>query len=241
MEKKRLTLTLAMLFCSLTLSNSALAEPEPTEPKPKEVNTEQTSNELDADENEQNQAQENAEVASSIVAVSPYEMYITDELFVFIHSGSSNRYRIIGRVAASEKVTIISKDQSTGWLEVQLNDKKTGWLDANMLVDNAGVKAKLATANEKIKQLNLRISKLGSVSTDDLSKLENQITELNATNTELTNKLMAKEQEAQDLRASIKQTDETKRILAKLYDVGAVVLGVFVGWLLTRRKKNQWV
>ncbi|MFT6530351.1 MAG: SH3 domain protein [Psychrosphaera sp.] len=244
MDKKRIKLSLTILVCGLTLSNFIFATPtvEPTEPTPKTVTpTEKTNDEPQAATDVATTIEQTEEPVSSIVQVTPYQMYVTDQLFVFLHSGSSNRYRIIARVAASEQVTILSKDENTGWLEIKLKDGKTGWIDSTMLEKTAGVKAKLASANAQIDELNVKISKLGSVSTDDLKNLEDEITKLTETNAALSQQLITATQESETLRASIKESDETKRILAKLYDVGAIVIGVFVGWLLTRRKKNQWV
>lgn len=245
MENKRIKLTIAMLLCGLTLSNSALAEPEvePTEPETKAVNAEEKTDTATIPETVAAPAvvAETVEKKSPIVKVTPYEMFISDELFVYIHSGSSSRYRIIGRVPASDKVTVITKNVNTGWLEIKLSDNKTGWIDSTLLVDTAGVKAKLATANATIKDLNVKMSKLGKVSTDDLEVLETEIAQLTTSNSTLSEKLLAATTENETLRASVEQIDETKRILAKLYDVGAVLLGVFVGWLLTRRnKQKQW-
>jgi SH3 domain protein len=243
MENKRIKLTIAMLLCGLTLSNSVFAEPEvePTEPATKVVNADETAEATTTPVTEVAPVAAVVEKKSPIVEVKPYEMYVSDELFVFLHSGSSSRYRIIGRVAASEKVTVITKNVNSGWFEIKLSDNKTGWIDSTLLVDTAGVKAKLATANATIKDLNVRISKLGTVSTDDLKVLENEIAELTNTNAALSKQLSTATTENETLRASVEQIDETKRILAKLYDVGAVLLGVFVGWLLTRRnKQKQW-
>jgi SH3 domain protein len=245
MENKRIKLTIAMLLCGLTLSNSALAEPEvePTEPETKAINAEEKTDAASTPETVAVPAvvAKTVEKKSPIVKVTPYEMFISDELFVYIHSGSSSRYRIIGRVPASDKVTVITKNVNTGWLEIKLSDNKTGWIDSTLLVDTAGVKAKLATANATIKDLNVKMSKLGKVSTDDLEVLETEIAQLTTSNSTLSEKLLAATTENETLRASVEQIDETKRILAKLYDVGAVLLGVFVGWLLTRRnKQKQW-
>jgi len=244
MENKQIKRHVATLICGLLLSNSIFANQavEPTEPTKQVVTPEQNAEDGAAASAENTEATVTEQVApkSSIVEVTPYEMFITDQLFVFIHSGSSNRYRITARVPASEKVTIISKDESTGWLEIKLSDNKTGWIDSTMLANTAGVKSELAKANAKIKDLNVQISKLGKVSTDDLTVLEDEIAKLTKNNALLSEQLLTVTNENQTLLSSIKDIDETKRILAKLYDVGGIVIGVFVGWLLTRRRKEKW-
>ncbi len=233
----------ATLICGLLLSSNIFASPavEPTQPEVKVVTPEPKSENSAAviEETEETTAQKSGP-KSSIVSVAPYEMFITDQLFVFIHSGSSNRYRITARVPASEKVTIISKDESTGWMEIKLSDNKTGWIDSTMLAKTAGVKYELASANAKIKALKVQMSKLGKVSTDDLTVLEEEIATLTKNNALLSEQLLTVTNENQALLTSVQDIDETKRILAKLYDVGGIVIGVFVGWLLTRRRKEKW-
>lgn len=243
MENKQIKRRVATLICGLLLSNNIFAnqEVEPTEPEIKVIVSEPNSEDsvtpvVDSEE----ATTEPVTPKSSIIEVTPYEMFITDQLFVFIHSGSSNRYRITARVPASDKVTIISKDESTGWLEIKLSDNKTGWIDSTMLATTAGVKYKLDTANAKIKSLKVQMSKLGKVSTDDLTVLEDEILTLTKNNTLLSEQLLTVTNENKTLLTSIKDIDETKRILAKLYDVGGIVIGVFVGWLLTRRRKEKW-
>lgn len=247
MENIRIKRHAATLICGLLLSNYVFANQaiEPTEPEVKVVTPEQVEKKpedstITSVEKTEDTITQQAPPKSSIVEFTPYEMFITDQLFVFIHSGSSNRYRITAKAPASEKVTVISKDDSTGWLEIKLSDNKTGWIDSTMLANTAGVKSKLDKANAKIKALKVQMSKLGKVSTDDLTVLEDEIASLTNNNALLTNQLLTVTNENQALLSSIQDIDETKRILAKLYDVGGIVIGVFVGWLLTRRRKEKW-
>ncbi|MGO1296709.1 MAG: TIGR04211 family SH3 domain-containing protein, partial [Vibrio sp.] len=39
------------------------------------------------------------------------EHYISDELFTYMHSGPTNKYRIIGSVNAGEKVKILDENK----------------------------------------------------------------------------------------------------------------------------------
>lgn len=237
--------TLALFIGALVATDVVANEP-PAEPTPETVTT---ANEAVSDPSTSNEtaAETVSEVETQVqpvqtqVAVTPYTNYVTEQLYIFVHAGSSTRYRIIGRILSGEAVTVVGKDNETGWLEVRYDNDKTGWVNDDNLVAEPGLKQALVKAEQTIKEQATRIDKLSSINSDDVDELKAQLEQAQQQNTQLAEKLLLASQDNQKLQAAVKQADETKRILAKLYDVGGVLLGVFFGWLLTRRKRSQWV
>ena len=176
--------------------------------------------------------------SSTVESVTPYNLFVTDELFVFMHSGGSTRYRIIGRVAASEEVKIIAKDSESGWLQVELANGRQGWIDNAVLVETAGKKAQLAEAQAQVASLTTRVSSLDDGSEETIEVLNAEVTQLQQTNQALQQQVEELTNQNTELENSKIQTEQTQKILDKLYDVGAVLLGVFAGWLITRRRKS---
>jgi len=188
--------------------------------------------------------------SSTIEQVEEYNRYVTERLFVFIHSGSSTQYRIIGRAAAGEELKVIARDTETGWLQIEQANGRQGWIDNSVLVESSGSKGQLDQAQAEIASLKQQLSEQADNSADEtINQLNNEIGNLTLANEELTRQvdeltqqntqiasLKAKNAE---LEGSIVQADQTQKILDKLYDVGAVLLGVFAGWLLTRRRKSS--
>lgn len=179
-----------------------------------------------------------AEPESTISTVTPYQMFVTDDLFIFVHSGSSNRYRIIGRIGASEAVQVIAKDSETGWLQVNYDTTKTGWVNSNMITATSGTKGQLSLAEKKIEELEAKISKNDNQPDVDVEQLNAQIAQLQSDNQSLLAQVASVQSEKDQLQASIIEVDETRKILDKLYDVGVILIGIFVGWLLSRRKRS---
>ena len=184
------------------------------------------------------------------VEVDPYQKFVTEKLYVFIHSGSSTRYRIIGRAAAGESLNVIARDSETGWLQIEQSNGRTGWVDNSVLVDNAGSKGELEIAQAKITELENQLKVQAESSSDEaLAQLNGEVGNLTLANEELTRQVNElKEQNAQidvlkaknlELENSIVDTDQKQKMLEKLYDAGTVILGVFVGWLITRRRKSS--
>ena len=200
---------------------------------------------------EQNQeVAESDDQVSTVVEVEPYKKFVTEKLYVFIHTGSSTRYRIIGRAAAGEELNVIGRDTETGWLRIEQANGRTGWVDNSVLVDNAGTKGELDAAKAKIAELENRIKLQAESSSDEaLAQLNTEVGNLTIANEELTRQVNELEQKnAQidvlkaknlELENSIVDTDQKQKMLDKLYDAGTVILGVFVGWLITRRRKSS--
>lgn len=199
------------------------------------------------------QTQDNTEQTteqSTIVEVDPYKQFVTEKLYVFIHSGSSTRYRIIGRAAAGEELNVIARDTETGWLQIEQANGRTGWVDNSVLINNAGSKGELAAAQARITELEKQLKAQAESSSDEaLAQLNGEVGNLTIANEELTRQVSElTEQNAQidvlkaqnlELENSIVKTDQTQKILEKLYDAGTVLLGVFVGWIITRRRKSS--
>lgn len=245
MEKT--TAILPLSFALLLFQASVSAEPE-TPPVPaiqnaEQVNESESNNEQTANqgETEQQGSESEQEASRTVEEVSPYQRYITEQLYVFMHSGGSNEYRIIGRVEAGEAVTVTAQDVESGWLQIKTSSGREGWVNNNNLVEQAGVKKRLADANQQINKLQSELRAIRNSSSNNTEELSNQVTQLTEQNTNLITQLETATVENQQLKTSMQEFDETKRVLAKLYDVGSVLIGVFFGWLLTRRKKNQWV
>lgn len=242
MDKKIKKLSLLVLIPSFLLTFFVNSEPTTEALLLQQTSNSETvqenTSEQETNEAEPEAAEQSNEPESTLTSVTPYKMYVTDQLFVFVHSGSSNRYRIIGRIPASEQVEVIAKDQDSGWLQVNYENTKTGWVDSSMITSNSGTKGELEQAQQQITELEAKIKKLDTQPDIDIDQVNAQITNLRNKNNELLNQIEIVNSEKARLQASIKEVDETRKILDKLYDVGVILIGIFVGWLLSRRKRS---
>ncbi len=217
------------------------SQAETTETQQQAVETETTqTQQTDAAETEQN----------TVEQLEPYNRYVTERLYIFIHTGASTRYRIIGRAAAGEELKVIARDTETGWLQIEQANGKTGWVDNSQLVNNAGAKGELKIALNKITDLEQQLTAQANSSSEEaLAQLNSEVGSLTIANEELTRQLdELKQQNAQidvlkakniELENSVVDADQKQKMLDKLYDAGTVLLGVFVGWLITRRRKSN--
>lgn len=210
--------------------------------------TEQQAVDTAAEQTEQ--VDQNQSEQSATEQVEPYNQFVTERLYIFIHSGASTRYRIIGRAAAGEELKVIARDTESGWLQIEQSNGRTGWVDNSQLVNNAGARGELKIAQDKITELEEQLKlQANSSSEEALAQLNSEVGNLTIANEDLTRQINElQQQNAQidvlkaknlELENSIVDTDQKQKMLDKLYDAGTVLLGVFVGWIITRRRKSS--
>ena len=86
--------------------------------------------------------------------------FISDALFVYLHSGPSNQYRIVGTLNAGQSVTYLGEDSETGYAQVQYEDNKTGWLPKEYVTYTPGLVSQLANLQQEHASSNERMLQL---------------------------------------------------------------------------------
>lgn len=168
--------------------------------------------------------------------------FISDALFVYLHSGPSNQYRIVGTLNAGQSVTYLGEDADTGYAQVQYEDGKTGWLPKEYVTYTPGLVSQLETLKAEYANHN-----------ETLMSLEQQRDQLNAQlNQAVAERQTALEQLEQANRAyeQLKvQVEATQTsIWQKPMVLGSLILlaGLIVGLLLPllmpkRRDSERWM
>lgn len=168
--------------------------------------------------------------------------FISDALLVYLHSGPSNQYRIVGTLNAGQSVTYLGADADTGYVQVQYDDGKTGWLPKEHVTFTPGLVSQLETLKAEHAQHN-----------ETLMALEQQRDQLNAQlNQAVAERQTALEQLEQANRAyeQLKVQAETTQISIwqKPMVLGSLILlaGLIVGLLMPllmpkRRDSERWI
>lgn len=187
--------------------------------------------------------------------------YISDDVLIYMHSGPSTQYRIVGTLKAGEAVTFLQADPTTNFAQITTNRNKTAWIDGKMLSRKASLKARtpklqaeLARTKKALAQINnknaQKLEKITGSNRDVLNAKEALIKEKTDAISTLTTKNKMLTEEAVKLRtenASLaarldtKQEDEQHRF----FMLGALVLGLglIAGLIIPsirfRKKKND--
>lgn len=167
--------------------------------------------------------------------------YISDSLLVYLHSGPSNQFRIVGTVNAGQSVTYLAQDADTGYVQIQFEDK-TGWLPKEHVNFTPGLASQLEQLKAKYANHN-----------EATTALEQQRDELNSQ----LNKAVAERQTAQEqleqanrayeqLKVQLENTQgsiwEKPMVLGSLILLAGLIFGLILPLLLPKnRNSERWM
>lgn len=179
------------------------------------------------------------------------QRYVTNDLFIYMHSGPGNNYRIVGTVNAGEKVNEIEYDQDSQFAHIKVaNSDKDGWIEADKLTNTPSLQTQLSAATDQLKSTQQKLSDLqksSEQSSDDKSKLI----------TQLQQQLKTEQQRTTDMNTHLnKLVSENKKLTVKLGNIqqdvqmqwlikggivagGGLIIGLIIPYLPRRRKRNS--
>ena len=105
------------------------------------------------------------------------EAFISDALFVYLHSGPGNQYRIVGTINAGQPVTYLSEDTDSGYAQIRYEDNKTGWLPKEYVSYTPGLVTQLETLTESFNSQRDQIQQLEQERNELSSQLNSAIVE----------------------------------------------------------------
>jgi SH3 domain protein len=164
--------------------------------------------------------------------------FISDALFVFLHSGPNNQYRIIGTVNAGQSVTFLQEDSATGYAEIQV-DGKTGWLPKEHITYTPGLvtqlenlKAEYAQHNETVNALEQQRDQLNSQLNEAVAERQKAVEQLEQAN-------RAYEQLKVQLENTQSSIWEKPMILGSLILLAGLIFGLLLPLLMPKRRNSE--
>ncbi|WP_448566756.1 TIGR04211 family SH3 domain-containing protein [Thalassotalea ganghwensis] len=174
-----------------------------------------------------------AEQASEDLATG----YISDDLFVYMHAGPGNNYRILGSINAGEEIKLTGKEEND---YTQIIDPKSreAWVENRYINNKPGLRTELAALTEQLNNSNANNEDL----VRQLNQANGEIDRLNQESKLLEGKIEVANQELAATKLQIKNQDTDLK--KEWFFNGAIVLGIglLVGLILphlTGRKKSS--
>jgi SH3 domain protein len=178
--------------------------------------------------------------------------YISDDVFVYIHSGPSLEYRIIGTLKVGTEVNTLKYNKKTKFIQVKSSAGKTGWMKLAELQETLPAKSLLPTVQ---KELDKALQALNNISSENDQKLSEKelilqekislVTELKIETDRLNNAVIDLKSRKLELELW-QETKESREKMNWMLDGGGfLLLGLLIGLIipfLPRRKKrtNNW-
>jgi SH3 domain protein len=164
--------------------------------------------------------------------------YVSDNIFIYMRSGPSLKYRITGTAKVGTPLTTLQNNSDSKFIQVKKETGQTGWVEAKDL--QAELPATILLP-EIQKQLQEAQTKLTNV-TQSMTEQENLIANLQSEKEYLQQTI--EELKAKNLELDLLQDTRDERIKMEWMMYGGSVLffGLLLGFIipfLPRRKKRQ--
>ena len=178
--------------------------------------------------------------------------YVSDDLSIFLHSGPSLDYRIIGTLEVGSKVNALKFDKDTKFMQIKSSKGKTGWMKASELQEQMPAKILLPNVQKELKVVQEKLDNIDAINAASLVEKEKVFQQQIILVDNLNQEKSLLQQEILDLKARnleldlLQETKESRVQMQWLLNGGGVLfLGLLIGLLipfLPRRKKrnNNW-
>ena len=176
--------------------------------------------------------------------------YVTDNLVIFMHSGPSLEYRIIGNLTVGSEVNALEYNEETKFMQVRTKEGKLGWVKlsdlqrqppANVVLPK--IQKELAAAKETLKNANSSNDQTLSAKDQEISEKDEQIIQL-----ELEKKTLEESVarlEALNVEFDILEETKESRMMMKWLMYGGsilffgIIFGLILPFLPRRKKRNS--
>ena len=145
--------------------------------------------------------------------------FISDDLFIYMHSGAGNNYRIIGTINSGTEIQItgLSKNE---YSEIIDDKGRVTWVESKYVSTNPGLRNVIAELNGKLANASENISSLENQG----SSSNNKIASLSQENTDLKNQIATLNSQLTETNSKLK--DQDTNIKKEWFFNGAIVLGL---------------
>jgi SH3 domain protein len=155
--------------------------------------------------------------------------YISEDLFVYMHSGAGNNYRILGTINSGEQVQLTGETNNE-YTQIITDKERSGWVESKYVSTKPGLRFVIADLNEKLASDQARNETL----LNDVEAAKALITELESEKSSLQNSISALNMDLNETKSQLKNQDiDLKK---EWFFTGAIVLGfgLLLGLILPR-------
>lgn len=176
---------------------------------------------------------------SAIAQDSAKPAFISDALFVYLHSGPSNQYRIIGTVNAGQSVTYLSEDSETGYAQIQYEGNKTGWLPKEYVTYTPGLVSQLETLKADFAQTNEKLLATEQQRDELNNRLNQAVAERQTALEQLEQANRAYEQLKVQVEATQTSIWQKPMVLGSMILLAGLIFGLILPLLMPKRRDSE--
>ncbi|MEO2267175.1 TIGR04211 family SH3 domain-containing protein [Pseudoalteromonas pernae] len=167
--------------------------------------------------------------------------YISDELYIFMHSGAGKNYRILGSINAGTEITLVTGTETNGFYEIIDDKERQGWVEAQYINQDKSLKVKFEQLGEELASTQQTLRNAQS----EIPELQSLNSDLQAQNQQLQEQLATAiaERDAIQTKQQSLRSKEKRQLLT--YGGAIAFIGLFLGIILTiflsrRKRYDGW-
>lgn len=155
--------------------------------------------------------------------------YISESLFIYMHSGAGKNYRILGSINSGEKVQLTG-EVNNDYSQIITETNKTGWIESKHISTKPGMRYVIADLNEKLASIETEKNAIEN----QLMQVKSELKSLQSIKNDLTNSITALNNDLTQTKSQLKNQDTD--LQKQWFFMGAIVLGfgLFLGLILPR-------
>lgn len=155
--------------------------------------------------------------------------YISDDLFIYMHSGAGNNYRILGSINSGTEVKVTGNNEND-YTEIIDGKNRNVWIESKYVSSKPGLRFVIAELNEKLANITSNSDNMSEA----LSQARNTIKNLNSEKAKLNNEISQLNKTL--ITTSSKLKDQDTNIKKEWFFNGAIVLviGLVLGLIIPR-------
>lgn len=155
--------------------------------------------------------------------------YISENLFIYMHSGAGKNYRILGTINSGEKIQFTGKNNNN-YSQIITDKNKTGWIESKDVTTKPGMRYVIADLNEKLASIETEKNNFES----QLMQMKSNINLLQSENNDLKNNISDQNDVLTQTKSQLK--NQNIDLQKQWFFMGAIVLGfgLLLGLILPR-------
>jgi len=163
--------------------------------------------------------------------------FISDELFIYMHSGAGNNFRILGSINSGTEIKLTHVEEND-YTQIIDNRGRSVWVESKYVSAKPGLRYIIAELNEKL----ANVESIGVELDGQLSAANNKTELLDLEQIKLNSEITSLNKELSEVKLKLK--DQDMNIKKEWFFNGAIVLafGLILGLIIPRliaRKKSS--
>ena len=164
--------------------------------------------------------------------------FISDELFIYMHSGAGKNYRIVGSINAGSQIKLTGEELN-GYTQIIDDKDRTAWVEDKYVSNKPGLRHVVAELNGQLASTGEQEAQFKT----QIAESKKLLTSAQSQNTELTNRITSLESELANAKAKL-ETQDMDMMKEWFFNGGIVaglglLAGLFIPQLFGRRKSSM--